>query len=358
MEKAPLSWAETGVWFLDWGRALEMAGAPRPRTMEEFGALTQEQREQYSQATYGIAPGPNAREQMREYPAESEEDMGLSVWRMDLGIGPGTTSSEPVQPAYMEGEFDGTTVRRKLLDLGYEEREAAGRTYYAVHEDYAGDFGAPTSLLRFNSYNRLYVDDSTLITAPATEMLEGVLGTWAGEEPSALTNAAFVGIGEALWDALSVAILPRSVALDVSMIAEGQQPQFKKQETWGTLHEWESVGFGFGRDADGSEWAAISLYYSDPDAAGDDAGELVHRLETYETSVWPELVERGWPEHPLQDIEVLGASRDGQVLTVKYQKPEPGPEWPVGRDPQTAQYVGPRFWFQLVDMRDLGFLVP
>ena len=225
---------------------------------------------------------------MRDYPVESEEGMGFWVWRMDMSIGPGADSTTPVKPAYIEGEFDGAAVRQGLLDLGYEERETAGRTYYAVHEDFAGEFGAPTPLLRFNSYNRLYVDDSTLIAAPATAMIEGVLRTWAGEEPSLLDDEGFPRIGEALWDALSVAILPRSVALDVSGIVEGQQPQFEKQETWGTLHEWESVGFGFGRDANGSEWAAISLFYPDASSAEVDVDELVHRMETCETSVWPE----------------------------------------------------------------------
>jgi hypothetical protein len=265
-----------------------------------------------------------------------------------------------VQPAYIEGEFDGATVQQKLLELGYEEREAAGRTYYAIREDYQQEMMAPTPVLRFNTYNRLYVDDSALIAAPATEMIEGVLRTWAGEEPSALDDPGFARIGEALWDTLSAAILPRDVALDVSHTHPS--PQFQHQETWGTLHEWEAVGFGFGRDADGSEWAVISLFYRDLNAAEADVGELVHRMETYETSVWPDLVERGWPEHPFEGIEIIGASGDskrfGSVLTVKYREPEPGPEWPVGRDPKTAAYMGPRAWFQLVDARDLGFLVP
>jgi hypothetical protein len=130
------------------------------------------------------------------------------------------------------------------------------------------------------------------------------------------------------------------------------QPQFRRQETWGVLHEWETVGFGFGRDGDGGGWYAISLYYPDPEAAEADVAELVHRMETYETTVWDDLVQRGWPKHPFQGHEIVSvcyASRkDGSTLTIRYR--------PEGTASDGTQSSG--MWFTMVNMRDLGFLVP
>jgi hypothetical protein len=255
---------------------------------------------------------------------------------------------EYARPAYIEGEYQAATVQELLLGLGYKERQAAERTYYAIREDYQGDAKDPTSRMVLNTMNRVYVDESVLISAPATDMIEGVLETWAGEQPSVLGNTGFAHIGEALWDTLSTAIMPRSAAFDTSRFSEGQRPQFKEQETWGMLHEWEVAGFGFGKDADGEKWYAISLFYSDPDAAEADASELVHRMETYET------VYQDYPEHPFVDMEIVSTSyvdyEDGSVLTVRYRAP--GATIPFRGGPH------PVIWFELVAARDLGFLVP
>ena len=306
MEKMPVKWAEEGIWFHDWGRALEIANAPKPRNIDEFLALSEEEQEAYSQADDGIAPGPDVRMQMMDYLQEWQEAFGFTMFQMDLAITPGTTYSEYARPAYIEGEFEAATVQE--LGLGYEERQTAGRTYYAIREDYQGDVKDPTGRIALNTVNRVYIDENSLISAPAADMIEGVLEAWAGEQPSVLENAGFAHIGEALWDTLSTAIMPRSAALDTSRFSEGQRPHFKEQETWGTLHEWEAVGFGFGKDADGEKWYAVSLFYPDPEAAEADAPELVHRMETYET------VYQGYPEHPfVDDGGGLGRIRLGKM---------------------------------------------
>jgi len=270
------------------------------------------------------------------------------MFQMDLAITPGIIYSEYARPAYIKGEFEAATVQELFLGLGYEERQTAGRTYYAIREDYQGDVKDPTGRIALNTINRVYVDENSLISAPATDMIEGVLEAWAGEQPSVLENAGFAHIGEALWDTLSTAIMPRSAVLDTSRFSEVQRAQFEEQETWGTLHEWEAVGFGFGKDADAEKWYAVSLFYPDPDAAEADAPELVHRMETYET------VYQDYPEHPFVDTEIVSTSHvtyeDGSVLTVRYRAP--GATIPFGGGPH------PVIWFELVAGRDLGFLVP
>ena len=353
MEKVPISWSEEGVWFNDWGRALDMADAPRPRNIEELAALSDDDRKRFFQATEGIAPGPDARDSIRNYVIEVEENLGFNPWQIDLAVAPGWSYSWSPHPAYMEGMFNASAIRQNLLDLEYEERQIAGDAYYAIRDDYRSDLHAPP-FLRTNTFNRIYIDDGTLVATPATEQIQSIMRTWTGEQQSLLEAPGFLRLGETLWDTLSAAILPRSVALDTSHISEQQQPQFKKQDTWGTLHEWESAGFGFGRDADGEKWYVISLFYPDPDAAGADASELVHRMETYEASVWPELLQQGYPKHPFVGCEITSTSHasylDGSVLTVRYRAP--GATIPHGDG------THPVIWFELIDMRDLGFLVP
>jgi len=347
MEKMPLKWAEEGIWFHDWERALDIAKAPEPRSVEEFLTLSEEEQKAYWQATAGIAPGPDVQIRMKDYLADWQEAFGFTMFQMDLAITPGIIYSEHARPAYIEGELEAATVQELLLGLGYKERQAAERTYYALGRDYSGDPKPPIAWAG-NTLARVYVDESVLISAPATDMIEGVLETWAGEQPSVLENAGFARIGEAMWDTLSTAIMPRSAAFDTSRFMEGQRPQFKKQETWGTLHEWEVTGFGFGKDADGEKWYAISLFYPDSDTAEADASELVHRMETYES------VYQDYPEHPFVDMEIVSTSHvsyeDGSVLTVRYRAP--GATIPFGGGPH------PVIWFELVAGRDLGFLVP
>jgi len=235
-----------------------------------------------------------------------------------------------------------------------------------MRDDYDMDMRAPEPFLRFSATNRMYVDDRTWIVAPATDQMESILKMWEGEEPSALDDVGTARVAEALSNLLSAALLPRSVALDVSHISEGQRPEFEKQDSWGMLHEWEVVGFGFGKDDDGEPRYAISIFYPDPDAAEADASEFVHRMRTYKASVWEELLQRGYPEHPLVGSEIISTSHasygDGSTLTVRYTASGPISSWPsagwyVGRD-TPAHYPEPVAWFMLVEMRDLGFLVP
>ena len=104
------------------------------------------------------------------------------------------------------------------------------------------------------------------------------------------------------------------------------------------------MGAGYGRDAEG-EWWAISLFYPEPDAADADADELLQRMQGYDTAL-TELVERGWPQQPIdQACSQLTADAQqregGSILSIRCTMSEDG---------TTA--------LRLVDLRDLGFLLP
>jgi len=353
MEKVPMSWAEEGVWFNDWKRALEMAGASQPRSPDEFVALSQEQKDIYGTALSlnVFALGPDVRETARNYVLEWESAFGFNHYQMDLAISLGIKSSHYARPAYIEGQFDAPTVHDRLLDLGYEERRVEGRMCYAMPDDRSIDPRKDPIFLVMINTKYLYIDDATLIASPWVDQMESILGVWSGDNPSLAEDPAFSSLREVLWDSLSAAILSRTTAFDTSYISEGQRPQFKKQETWGTLHEWEAAGFGSGRVVDGTPWFAISLFYPDPGAASADVSELVHRLETYKATVWPELLTRGYPEHSWRPCGPtrVSTSKDerGSTLTVRFLGEcfPPGERWFS-------------WWWESIDLRDLGFLVP
>jgi hypothetical protein len=104
MEKMPLSWAEEGVWFHDWGKALEIAKAPEPRSVEEYLALSEEEQKAYWQATGGIAPGPDVQMRMKDYLADWQEAFGFTMFQMDLAITSGIIYSDRSSTVTLPGQ--------------------------------------------------------------------------------------------------------------------------------------------------------------------------------------------------------------------------------------------------------------
>ena len=353
LERLPLSFKDKGVWFNHVGRALELARAPQPRSSEEYLALGEAERAAYREALRGSAPSGfliGMRTRIQGY----EETFGFGSFDVDLAVTTGENSLHPLQPNFLEGEFDESLIRQRLVDLGYQERAAGGRTYYAIREDYEIDSSDPASRLAITSIvNRLFVGDGVLIGAPSTDLMTSILEAWAGAAPSLAEDPAFSSLARALEDPLAAALLTRSVALKLLPTSEPQPfeslEEYEKPPEWGSLHLWEVLGVGAGEDSEG-RWMAFSLYYSNPDAAAADAEELVRRMEGYTTLV-PQLYPTSeglaeWPEHPL--------NKSCQSLLPNVQSDDRGSTLTV-RCPLTD---GPVAWVQFVDFRDLGFLVP
>lgn len=342
-----------------------MAGSPQVRMLKEFLDMDKERSDAYEKAIAGIAPGPAVKYMPRAYLRTWEESFGFSLFQMGMAIGPGTTFADPHRPAYVEGEFDAAGVHEKLLALGYQERQAAGRTYHAIGEDFETSLRSPVRFA-FGTMNRAYLDDNTLVAAPATEMVEDILETWSGRRPSLGDDPAFASVARALGDPLSAAVLPRTVALDVSGVEyarsmwvwptvarEGSHTtstdtprhQLRKQDGWGTLRQWQAVGVGYSRTEDGRPWYTFALYYPERHAAAADAEELRHRMESYESAVPEEVMGWGWLEQPLQVCGPLAVSvvEDGEGSTLAV--------WCPVEEPSAM-------WYALLDARDVAFLVP
>ena len=112
------------------------------------------------------------------------------------------------------------------------------------------------------------------------------------------------------------------------------------------------MGYGI---TEGAPWMALSLFYPDRDAAKADAGELTLRMSDYDSALrltHPELREEqlaAMLKRPIDEIceaFKVGYSSDGNgsTLTIRCNMKEG---------------IARSAWFSvLLDMRDLGFLLP
>ena len=338
----PAQFKDQGVWYGDMGRALEIAGVQAPRNQDDLRQSISA-RDAYSDARRGIVLAPGFLSGVFGE-QEWEEVFGFNGYEVAQAVSFGETSSRPLSAAYLEGDFDDNAIRQKLVDLGYEEKEAFGRTYFSIRDDYTwGSFARPDAFAH-GAMNRVYVSGTALIASPATEYVTGMLAAWANESPSLADDSAFSSIALALGDPLSAGLLTREAILDYEFGDSVALSQYEKPAEWGTLHEWSDMGASYGRGEEG-QWWVLSLFYSEPDAAVADADELIQRMRGYDTSLaW--LVERGWLQQPIdQSCSQLTADtrqhEDGSTLSIRCTMTEDG---------TTALH--------LVDLRDLGFLLP
>ena len=341
----PAQFIDEGVWYGDMGRAWEMAGLQAPRSRVDI-VQSDSVRDAYNGARRGIVMAPGFLGGVRSEP-EWEEVFGFNGYEVAQAVGFGGSPlglAFPSSRVYLEGDFDDGAIRQKLQDLGYEEIEALGRTYFSMNDDYSWGSLARPGAFALSSMNRVYVSDTALIVAPDTAFVTGMLAALANESPSLADDAAFSSIALALGDPLSAGLLTRETVLNPETEGSVGLSQYEKPAEWGTLHEWSDMGAGYGRSEEG-QWWVISLFYSEPDAAVADADELIQRMRGYDTAL-TEFVERGWPQRPIDQAcsqlnAVIQQREDGSTLSIRCTMSEDGP---------TA--------LQLVDLRDLGFLLP
>ena len=198
-----------------------------------------------------------------------------------------------------------------------------------------------------NKMNRVIVGDGTIVAAPATELVDGFLATWSGNSPALSYDAALVALLGSIGDFLSAGVLDRQTVLEPN----GADPlEYTKPADWGTLHDWDLFAAGYNASDEGRS-LTLGLFYTDADDASADADELVERMNNYPTNVaerYPEatwLVD-AWPERPMDRMfmeitSMVESQPEGAVVVV---------ECPLADDSLR--------WHQLIDQRDLGFLLP
>ena len=343
----PASFKDKGVWYGDLGRALEMAGIPAPRSREDLA--DRDVRDAYLEARSGIVLAPALLGNVYSEPSWGEV-FGFNGYEVTRAVSLGGSFLAPnpfSSSAYLEGDFDEAAIRQNLQDLGYEEIEASGLTYFSKGKDNEWpSLGGPDGFA-LGDMNRVFVSGKVMIAARTTDFVTAMLATWANESPSLAEDAAFSGLATALGDPLSAGLFTRETILD-SEPAMTDLTQYEKPAEWGTIHEWSDLGAGYGRGEEG-EWWVVTLYYPDPDAADADADELLQRMWGYD-SAQTELGERSLlPKQPIDQScsELTAETRqheDGSTLSIRCE---------MMGDGGTALTA-----LHLVEFRELGFLVP
>ncbi|MEX2431645.1 MAG: hypothetical protein WD645_06985, partial [Dehalococcoidia bacterium] len=295
---------------------------------------------------FTLSPHPNPNPQKQQW----RDTFGFDGTDVRLVVSTGETSQQPLQFAYLEGDFDTGLIGASLEDLGYETLNAGGRTYYTLGEDHEIQldlFGGESPLMMRAS--RVFVSDDVLIMGLATEPVVGALQAWAGEVSSLAEDPVVVRLAEALGDPLSAALLSRSVA--TSTEHKGNRDPLEKQQGWGDLHAWEAMAAGYGTDGEDRSWT-FALYYPDAEAAGQDAEELVDRMQGYVPSFLNQLnpplqaalAQTLFQESCASLTPTVHEHDDGSVLTVRCVLTEVAP---------------PHGWFFFIlDSRAVEFLLP
>ncbi|MCH8989813.1 MAG: hypothetical protein IIA92_13540 [Chloroflexi bacterium] len=352
----PLSFKEEGVWFADYFQARESAGAPQPASLTEFLALSESEREAYQAANRGLVQGPSLLADIRGDIREWDQSLGFSNFSVAVAVSTGEISFwfPPTEAAYMTLEYDQERLRQGLLDMGYVEGSKNGVTYYdAPRSTLESTRSDPLSFIAYMSMNRVVLGEGTLAVSGVQliDLLPSFPGVAQGEVPSLGDDVAFSELAASLRNPLSAVLLTRSMVLEPEV---AKPPRYEKPGEWGDLHQWEALGMGYGI-TEGAPWMALSLFYPDPDAAKADAGELTLRMSDYDSALrltHPELREEqlaAMLKRPLDAI--CGALNTG------YRSDENGSTLTI-RCNMKDEFGRNVWWSVLLNMRDLGFLLP
>jgi len=201
--------------------------------------------------------------------------------------------------------------------------------------------------------NRVVLAEETIAYAGAqlVDLIATIPGVAQEDAPSLGDDPAFYEIGETLRNPLSAALLTRSMVLGPDA---ARPPRYDKPEEWGVLHRWEALGIGYGISG-GTPQLTLSLFYLDSDAAEADAEELTLRMSDYDTAaalMYPEMGEAQLAAMIQQPVDTIcGALNSG------YRSGEFGSILSMRCDVEDTVFAN-IWWSVLLNMRDLGFLLP
>ena len=338
----PESWLDRGIWITSRDGALQSADAPDPRSLEEYLAMDEGDQARFSEAFARII-SPNLVVALRQSPREWKEKLGLDLFSIGSTAATGTTSGPPYGPAILTGEFRDSEIIRNILGSGYEPQTYKDKEFHAIRKDFGTDLGE--SVLGNSQINRVFVSAELVAAAPDTASMKNFLDVLAGEADPLSENDLVLAAVESLGDISTAAALTRDGVFN----PVGQAPlSNEKPPGWGTLGPWEILAAGSGLQ-DGHPFLALSIAFEDPDAAGSNIEEMKTRVGSYRTIVpqrFPgnSTLSELWPAHPFNEV-CNSISIDSQ-------------RWTSGSTiTVNCRTEAVLFWAQLLDMRDLGFLV-
>lgn len=246
LARLPASYRDQGLWFADYSGAIDLAGAPDPSSLDEFLALSEAAGQKYLAATRDLIFPSSMLQRAKQYAREWNEAFGFDWFAASLMVSTGFPSSDPFGATYLELKSGTADIRQHLLDLGYQECAAAVGVYYAIRHDREQGLSDPVARMASSTMNRVALGDSWMVSAPDTDKAVSFLEVAAGGA-TLRDDPAISSLALALGDPLSAAFLTREMALEpeghIEPVPAVRQP---KPKDWGSLHQWEAIGIGYG----------------------------------------------------------------------------------------------------------------
>ena len=252
--------------------------------------------------------------------------------------------------------FDRDSVARKLQELDYKEADHSGTAYYWLDEDFAaGLLTHPLGL----PLNRIAFLDGRIAAAPSTGIIEQLIDVHHGDSPSLLWSAPHRELVDAIGEGLlGGAFVPPGWIVEnwntVNTRSAARLDRYLEgPDRWGQLSPYELALLGYRVRGDAEE-TLLALYYPDPAAAAEDAGELKKRWNSFHydprgprADPEPEEVLATLSCSSFSTAVIEGSGHSVLIGTCTVLRTE---EWDV-------TVKGPSLWTWLFGTRELQFLV-
>ena len=329
---------EHDIWFGDPGAAKEMYGLESFNSLEALEQLLVEERREVMGKIGGIYIPQSTGNYYQLAPL-----IGWDAFMINHAVFNDTPP--PWGFSVLEGDFDENLIGGKLTEQGYTQAEYGPYTYYWKNDDMQISIMSEISRQVLAQLNRVAVLDNTLVIAPATGIMTGVLDAMSGDVNTVIDNPACRAVADSLGDVFAAVLIKSERLVELSPTQTIPPFDLDAAAGWETLHDYEMVGMAYRDDGTERYWI-ISLYYDDKDEAKADAAKLVERLESYAFHSHIDHVENS----PLTNAYEVGEAlvknyNDGATLTVDCRY-------------LSEENLGRISLLLIVQMRDILFLVP
>jgi len=263
---------ERDIWYTDPGTVKERCGLEDLNSVEDIRQLEGEKGPEFLDAFGAL---PVAQSYTQKYWLEPL--IGWNWVNIDRAVF--NEMPPPWGFSIVEGDFDEALIGEKLTEQGYAKSEYGSYTYYHINDDMQINLGSELGRMVLAQLNRVAVLDNTLVVAPATGIMTGVLDAMMGDVTRVIDIPACKAVADSLGEVQGAMLIAPDRVLQLD---PDTTPTFdlSAAANWGTLHDYSMFGTGYLDNGLERYWI-ISLYYNDKEAAAADSGELVSRLKSY-----------------------------------------------------------------------------
>ena len=226
----------------------------------------------------------------------------------------------------VRGPFDGEALAGALVAQNYAQEDHRGVPFYATGGDFhpafiVGEGGLETltdlGAMVIDRMNRVWLQDGTLVAAPATQIMTDSIDASSGRIPSILDRPEYRRTAEGLGPVHAACLLDPAQYSDEALLdsaaylvmetspeppAPETQSQFDQRleaarrelverlpsqyPEWDRLEPPGLLALGYYRNPDGTSVLKVGLWYGDKRKAKANAPELQKRLAQYQSETW------------------------------------------------------------------------